>query len=467
MFNEIKNGIVGLFAASREGAASCRGFVGGLGGDPESARAFDDVKTLIAAIEGGELDVVVIADDGCLFHPEGVPVFGVASDHDVPIATVFDVSLVEPSQATIAALLASEPSAWQPLLEALMKGHLGKAAPASFVEAASKKSSNVDVWTAALRAAIEQGRIESEHVRGLLEPKQRFADWFTNGLSTAEPDADVYWSRLRQLETHPSGDVCRRCRELRDELALLDFDDVHTRACLIYAARLLEEGAWDDAEAAAEEAIAVAERHGDTDTRAAACRVRVGARLGKLEIYRAFEELDAILASARGGKSEERALLDEIFGAPAGPAPVLATKRFFTDLDPLEEAKREVAFHVQAFDGEDDAHREPDEQHDVADDAAAEERPFDFFATPEEIERERRERRHAHVAGRDAERRRVDQRPDEWRDALERLARCLDAMDASKAALVRERARGGQTPCSEPRAVDDELARDDTPRGHG
>jgi hypothetical protein len=221
----------------------------------------------------------------------------------------------------------------------------------------------------------------------VLEPKQRFADWLTNGLPETASDPDVFDARLRQLEVMPDDDVCDRCRELRDELASLgpELAHVHVRACLVYAARLLEEGAWDEAEAAAVDAAASARRATDAHAELTTRRLRVGAWLGRLELERAFAELDAILASTResgASESEERALLRAIFGGPAGPAPVLASKRFLLGLDALEEAKRDIAFHVQAV---------------------------------------------------------ADEHDDEWRAALERLAERLRPIDGAAAAIVSRR----------------------------
>jgi hypothetical protein len=149
MYDEIAFGSVAIFATTDETLAGCRAFVERLGGDADAARVFTTPAPLISAIEEAEIDVVVIPDDGSLFNPEGLPVFDIAAEVNLPIATTFDVTLVEPDEATADALFRSEPAPWRALLEALMQGHLGSAAPDSFVEPVTAKSSNVDEWCAA------------------------------------------------------------------------------------------------------------------------------------------------------------------------------------------------------------------------------------------------------------------------------------------------------------------------------
>jgi hypothetical protein len=131
----------------------------------------DERAGIPARAELRELAVVVEPHDGSLFDSGEVRAYQIATDLGIPVASPFDVSIVEPDEATVDALLQSEPVPWRALLEALMTGDIGKAAPPSFIEPAGENR----------RTSVFGARRSSERPSGAGSRPSTFAAFASRG----------------------------------------------------------------------------------------------------------------------------------------------------------------------------------------------------------------------------------------------------------------------------------------------
>ena len=309
-----------IFSTTPAGVERCKQFIAALDGSLDDLRVFDDPNALADMIDEAELFAVITDDPDALRALDGGPrAFASAVRQGQAIVGIFDPALLSPTAATVSLLRRSDPAAWAPLIDRLARGHLGDDAPACFLEALAPISNDPETWVRALTDAIEVGLDVSEDAPKLLE------DWLIflgrdEREAAAEAVEDARRARLTELERQPGHDVCERCRVLRDELAAAaPGTDDHLRSCLVYAARLLEEGAWNEALAAADDALDVSVRMRDRMFPDVARRLAIGARFGRLEIARAFAELDAVFAPRKASRSSEERLLEGLFGGAVAP----------------------------------------------------------------------------------------------------------------------------------------------------
>jgi hypothetical protein len=235
------------------------------------------------------------------------------------------------------ALAAADPRAWQPLLEALVRGDVEEPAPAAFVDALLSKT-DVEHWSKI--AWDSTGEMKSALFAAGLGPRRKFDEWFRAGVVASRPagDPEVLRARLSEVHDAPGADVCEAARALLADVARHAPDTgLHFETAAVLAARCLEEGAWPEALTAAAETEAIASRLPSpevlllkllaVDPGPVAKRLRAAALLGSGELEQGFQ------------------LLHSVLGTPAGP--ILRTKRFVAGGEPPEATLRELAFGAQ------------------------------------------------------------------------------------------------------------------------
>jgi len=356
--------------------ARCRTFITALGGDGDAAVVFDDGDAVLAHREdsfffGEVLDfdatpafdrlqrwdepvyAAVVVDDPAPIYKRrhGSNDIDRIKERGTAFLPRFDVSILMPGPETVEALWEGSADAWQPLIDGLRRDQFLEAAPASFVDPLLRRSSNVAAWVQRLMEAIEEiGEAQAWSPTRIADEQdhldRKLTRWLNAGIASRVPIDDprrlqVTVDMLSQQA--PAHDITEQTRALRDEVrrAMPDSPLLY-RATVLHGARCLEEGRWDDALAAARDAERIAERIPEeervgTDS---AARLRAAAHLGRLEITEALAALEPVV------------LLFKILGGTAGLG--VGSKRFFSGLDPLEDAKRTVAFHAQYTTGSDE-----------------------------------------------------------------------------------------------------------------
>jgi hypothetical protein len=237
------------------------------------------------------------------------------------------------------ALAAADPRAWQPLLEALVKGDVEGAAPGAFVDALLQKT-DTEQWSKI--AWDSTGQMKSAHFAAGSAPKRKFDEWFRAGVVASRPaeDPEVLRARLSEVHDAPGEDVCETARALVADIAQHAPDTgLHFEAAAVLTARYLEEGAWSEALLAA------------ADTETAAARLPAPeALLLKLFTVNPGPIAKRLRAAALFGMGSDELeqgfqLLHSVLETPSGP--VLRTKRVIAGGDPREIALRDLAFGAQ------------------------------------------------------------------------------------------------------------------------
>ncbi len=342
MFETLKRGPVAIYFGANAATQRRRAhdFLTALGGDATRAVEFEtDRAALTEAITRGEVAV--------LLAPETKDYFSIIVDalllkllteKGVKLLTVFPPELISPDATMVQRLWRAEETAWQPLLEELVRGHLGHAAPQSFSGALLADNEDLTTWTdKAWRAAAT---MRSAYFVDGSTPRKKFAEWLHAGQRRTRPAEDpaVLKARYEALSERPPRDAIEQGRVLITDIDReLPGTELAARARMVTAVRCLEIGRWEEAEELADEARGLAKEALLDNLARLAHRISIGALLGQREFRAAFGNLEAIFA------------YELMFGANQVAAPQV--HRPESNAAPLEASLRHVAALAQVTNG--------------------------------------------------------------------------------------------------------------------
>lgn len=342
MFETLKRGPVAIYfgahAATQRGRA--HDFLTALGGDVTRAMVFEtDRAALSEAVTRGEVALLLAPETKDYFSIiVDAPLLKLLTERGVKLLTVFPPELVSPDATMVQRLWAAEEEAWQPLLEEIVRGNLGHAAPPSFSDALLADKEDIAAW--ADKAWHATATMRSAYFIDGSTPRKKFSEWLHAGQRRTRPaeDPSVLKARYEELSERPPRDAIELGRVLMTDIDReLPGSELAARARMVTAVRCLEIGRWEEAEELADEARGIAKDALLDNLARLAHRISIGALVGQREFRAAFGNLEAIFA------------YELMFGANQGA--VAQVRRVEAHVAPLETSLRHVAALAQGTNG--------------------------------------------------------------------------------------------------------------------